>query len=297
MISGIEAINNENNAAIYSALSSLESALAEVETSIRGRVNTTVISDRKSRVNPPSEENLNKIITSQEQHKVLSQSRFMSRIESGTFRINDSVIAIDPDKDTILDVIDKINSSQEGVLARFDPLKNRLDIYAKESDKVVSLNDDSTRFFSETNIKPGSYFVSTYAPMFHMNSGGRSTPELFANVEDSLEKLNTILNDDAISGDIKDALGDALIETLSKQQTLSPSSKRFYAKWGMDINFDKASTSTVQIDRNSFFSHVQKDTNNITSFFTGNQTDKGFISRAYKEIEEFQKNLLIDEVI
>ena len=289
MITGIEAIGSENQSAVQYDLALLELSLSGLEENIRGLKNTTVIDDRKTRVNPPTLEESLIIITPQEQSKLLQDSRQLSQLKEGSFKINNTVITVDPARETFVDIVNKINASADGIIARYDPIRNRFDVKSKDEDKVISFTKDTSNFLLEVNIKQGSYLVTTDAPMFRINNNGRTVPNILSGIDNLNRELNNILNNELISDEIKDTFKNDLIDTISQNMVIHPDSSRFFLEWGLEVNFHPDITNTVTTVRNEVIKQLQSDLLPVVRFFSGDSTDVGFIQRAYESITEINK--------
>ena len=292
MISGIEAIGSENQSAVQTALTSLELSLINLEDSIRGRKNTTVVDDRKTRVNPPSVEESLVIITPQEQSKLLQDSRQMSQVTEGSFRINETVITVDPARETFIDIVNKINASTVGITASYDPIRNRFEVQSKDTEKIISFTHDSSNFLSEVNIKAGSYLVSLDAPMFNLNDDGRTSPTVMRNINSVNNAVNTILNSDLIFDEIKNIFKNDLIETISENLVINPDANRFFLEWGLDVNFHTGIINTASIVTEELAQQLHNDSLPVVRFFSGDSTDVGFIQRAYESIDDVTKQYI-----
>jgi len=293
MISRIESIQNENTQAYWSAIQSFEESLKTLETSIRGRVNNTVISDRKNRISPlPAEETIT-TIKPNEKTKPLSQSRLMPGIEKGEFRINNTAIFVDPSVDTFNDIVDRISSSTENVTASFDPSTQRLNIVSRNGAKTISITNDTSNFIREANLNPGSYTVTTDGPMYQLNQDERKVSDIQANIETFKTEINALLGDQSIPETVRIKITDDLIETISKNKTVNPDGEQFFLDWGLNVDLNKGNPdSVVTTNRDLSRSNLQKDSRDIVKFFSGDSKDEGYISRAYQSIAEINKQAI-----
>ena len=292
MIAGIQAIGSENQSAVQTVLTAFELSLLSLEEIIRGRQNTTVIDDRKTRVNPPSVEESLVIITPQEQSKLLQDSRQMSQVTGGSFRINETVFTVDPTKVTFTDIVYKINASTVGIIASYDPIRNRFEVQSKDKEKIVSFTKDNSNFLSEVNIKAGSYLVTIDAPMFTLNDDGRTSPNVMNGINNLNSNLNDILNNELIFDEIKDEFKNDLIDTISENLVINPAANRFFLEWGLDVNFHQDIKNTASIVKDELSKQLKNDSLPVVRFFSGDSTDVGFIQRAYESIAEVNKQII-----
>ncbi|NNL67453.1 MAG: hypothetical protein HKP30_14485 [Myxococcales bacterium] len=84
----------------------------------------------------------------------------LSGITAGLFQVNGLSIDVDPAQDSLADVIDRINGSEAGARASFDPSTQRFSIASTASGQPISLADGDTGFFSTLQIEPGVYEAS-----------------------------------------------------------------------------------------------------------------------------------------
>ncbi|MBU1862871.1 MAG: hypothetical protein KKH94_04300 [Candidatus Omnitrophica bacterium] len=297
MIIGIDAITSENQQAVYNAVATVETSLTQLENALRGTANTTVVNDRKKKANPPTHEQSLALITPYEQNLFLSRSRQMSQVKKGSFRINDTVITVDPSKETFNDIIHKITASAEGVTANYDAMSNRFDITADKKDTIISLTKDTSNFLMEANMKPGSYRGTTDAPLYRIAGGERSRPNVYNQIESVSDSFNSMFNSAFIPDAIKNPFrNDAIIETVRENIVTSPQPERYYLNWGLDINFHPDLDETMKPIRDSFFSTLGGNSEPVVRFFTDTAKDSGLIQRAYKPINEIN-NYTINETV
>ncbi len=110
-----------------------------------------------------------------------------SGITAGTFTVNGVSIGVDPDSDSLLDVLDRINFSGAGVNAVLDPSGSQVSFQASDQVTPIVLADGNANFFTALGITPG-----TYAPTI-TKSGGKvrahSATELLKDAADALNGL------------------------------------------------------------------------------------------------------------
>jgi len=77
-------------------------------------------------------------------------------LRTGEFFINDVAIEVRED-DTLRDVVDRINGSEAGVIARMNRGSGQLHIRSRDRNEEMTLKDGSAGFFAATEIREGTY--------------------------------------------------------------------------------------------------------------------------------------------
>lgn len=285
MISGIEKIGIENQQALQSALTTFQSALDSLEYSIRGRSNTTVVNDWKKRTDPPSNDESKIIIPPGEKNKFLSQSRHMPRVTKGSFAINNVKFTVDPEKESFVDLLNKISSSSLGIIASYNDQDNKVHIVAKDGEKKIAFTQDSSNFLREMNILPGTYIVSNNAPMFRLNEDNRTTPNVYAAIEEVNAEVNALFKDEQLSEYVCEPLIEAFIDTIAQFKAVGKGEDRFTLEWGLDLNTAE-DINRVLVDRDAVIRNLSFAPRDIATFYTGSKTEQGFIQRAYEAIQK-----------
>ncbi len=87
---------------------------------------------------------------------VIATQKYRDKITAGTFTINGVEISIDPNTDTLNDVIDKINNSGAGVIASYDDTTDKITLKnATTGDSariVVGASTDTSNFLEVTGL-------------------------------------------------------------------------------------------------------------------------------------------------
>ena len=92
-----------------------------------------------------------------EQETALADVAAFSGVSAGTLRVNGMDVAIDPVVDSLEDVLARIDASQLGVTASFDPVANRVTVSSTSNGVDLLLEDGGTNFFDEVGIAPGTF--------------------------------------------------------------------------------------------------------------------------------------------
>jgi hypothetical protein len=153
-----------------------------------------------------------------EQGLAMAEVDALSATVAGSITINDVEIAIDPDSDSLLDVVDAINASEAGVTASFDTDSLRVTIASDSASGAVVLEDSGTNFLTQVEIDPGTYQGRRSTQISKIMA--RKAQRALGNVAEALDKLRaTELSDSraqtalgnavsSIEGAITSALGD-----------------------------------------------------------------------------------------
>ena len=160
----------------------------------------------------------------------------------------------------------------------------------------MSLTKDSSNFLSESNIQVGSYLASTDAPMYSLNNEVKGVYSVYDSIIEVENELNAILKNAKIPDASKAGIKTDLINTVTDSQVASPSDKRMYLNWGLDINFSSGVQDTVKHIRSGSTRHLKKNSHPVVKFYSGDKDNTGFIERAYESIAKIQ-NRIIDERI
>lgn len=129
-----------------------------------------------------------------EEGVTMAEVDVLSTTAAGSITINDTAIAIDPDSDSLLDVLDAINTSDAGVTASFDTDSLRVTIASDSASGTVAIEDGGTNFTTNVEIDPGTYQGRRGAQLSRIMA--RKAQRALAKVNDAFERLqDTQLND------------------------------------------------------------------------------------------------------
>ena len=118
----------------------------------------------------------------------------LSGTMAGTITVNEVEIAIDPSTDTLVDVMDAINSSEAGVTASFDEESLVVTIAANGAGGNVTLEDGGANFLPQIDIEPGTYQGRRSAQLSKIKA--RRAQRAMAEVAEAFENLqNADVND------------------------------------------------------------------------------------------------------
>lgn len=81
-----------------------------------------------------------------EYKQVISNVSALKDIKRGFFTINDFTVEVNPDFDTINDIVDKMNEEGSPIKAYFDETTNKLNIVAREAGDDILIQDDTSDF-------------------------------------------------------------------------------------------------------------------------------------------------------
>jgi len=212
----------------------------------------------------------------------------LSSITAGLFQINELSIDVDPARDSLADVIDRINNSEAGALASFDPSTQRFSIASTASGQPISLADGDTAFFSTLQIEPGVYEAQR-------RGGGSSLPfqrrrELREDLLDTSRALEDLMRRELG----KEATDDVspLRETLSAllEARLGGSAARGAARVGLSL--DRAeSDSALGIDSQRLEQALRSKPRDVFKLLFGERSDPGLLEALSAELETVQGQL------
>jgi flagellar hook-associated protein 2 len=119
---------------------------------------------------------------------VLTGANFGTAITGGTtgsFKINGVAIAFDATKDSVTDVLKRINNSTAGVIASYDAVNDRFSLTNKSTGDIgVALEDVSGNFLAATGLSGGS-LVRGQDLLYTVNGGGQLRSRTNTITEDS----------------------------------------------------------------------------------------------------------------
>ncbi len=119
-----------------------------------------------------------------------------STVQSGDVVINGSAIAIDTASDSLSTVLDKINSSGDGVVATYDSVSQQVLIEANEANSVVNLDSNGTGLFAALNIPEGRVDPEAVS----RGISRRKSYEIADATNAVFERLNRLFSDSTFSG-------------------------------------------------------------------------------------------------
>ena len=85
----------------------------------------------------------------------LSETAAFAGVATGSFAINGVTIAVDPDADTLQDVITRINGAGAGVTASYDSVADRLAITPNTAGATLSIAGDTSGFVAAATLAEG----------------------------------------------------------------------------------------------------------------------------------------------
>jgi hypothetical protein len=88
--------------------------------------------------------------------QALSETAAFAGVTAGTFAINGVAIAIDPDADSLQDVLARVNSAGAGVTATYDSATDRLVLTPLVAGANLSVEDDTTGFLAAARVAEGT---------------------------------------------------------------------------------------------------------------------------------------------
>lgn len=170
----------------------------------------------------------------------ISKVAAFKEVQSGSFAINGTTFSIDVDKDSLDDVITRINNSDIGVTARFDAATSSFSLESTNMESFT-VSDDDTGMLSALGVSSGEYKQVAGSPGVSAQPAG--SRQLWSRLEEFAKVINEVLissSADAITSAapaLKDVLNDALanFNVQSGQSSFSPLSGGF--------RFDSASLS------------------------------------------------------
>jgi len=108
----------------------------------------------------------------------LSQANFTTPLtggSSGQFKINGVAINYDTSKDSVANVLSRINDSQAGVVASYDPTNDRFNLTNKSTGDVgISMEDVSGNFLAASGLSGGTLTRGNNL-VYTVNGGGKLT--------------------------------------------------------------------------------------------------------------------------
>ncbi len=205
-----------------------------------------------------------------------------SGVTMGAFSVNGVSINVDPNTDTLVDVIDRINFSGSGVTAVLDPSGSRLTFQATDGETAIELSDGSANFFSALGIDPG-----TYAPTVTKRGGAARARDATTLMKDAADALNGLYRRSAqspavlgVRTDLQTIIGDAFDNAAGVLRT----------DFGISFDFRGQSGPTLAFFANEqarFMNALRVRPNDVRDFFFQPRTgaERGLIDEIVQRLE------------
>ncbi|RMD84878.1 MAG: hypothetical protein D6820_00525 [Lentisphaerae bacterium] len=219
----------------------------------------------------------------------------MEGVTAGQIRINGVSIAIDPATDSITDIVQRINRSQEGVFASFNAENGILQISSRLPSQSLTLEDtDGTGFLSAFHLQAG-----TTAPDRSWNQAAkrlRSTEyqDLFSEL---IENLDSLLKDrnDTVQGWLDGLRGKMQTIFLNTWPSLSRTSSVLASPLGIKLRTqeppgDDNEVTWVSFQQTTFLEYARKHPDKVLDFLgvksNGELRPDGFLSIIDRDLEK-----------
>ena len=209
---------------------------------------------------------------------VISSTSLASSVTNGYFTVNDQKIYVDTSKDTLMQVIGKINASSAGVKAEWDDTNEKITITSKTAgDGTIDFSTDKSGFLSAMKINTTTATttgtdddikrnIDEVSSLSGINNGFFTINGITFNVDKSADSLQDVISDinssnAGVSAYFNKASGKMVLtaEETGKDITLSNDTSNFLTSTMGDLNtatFTKGSVTVngwaMAIDSNTF---------------------------------------------
>lgn len=95
-------------------------------------------------------------------YRNISETALAGSIKYGYLTINNCTVAVDPENDSLYDVITRINSSSAGVSMFYDEASDKVTLTSNEEGKDLNLEEENSDFFKAIKLMPAGESKHTY---------------------------------------------------------------------------------------------------------------------------------------
>jgi len=217
-------------------------------------------------------------------------------VGSGSFMLNGRQISVDPQTDSLDDIIQRINSSRANVTASYDPRLDLLSIKSTIANRELELDADSSGLLPALNLVAATYSPPTNqrpAQNFLQSDQLQNAIKDFATQFGQFTSSKTSRDsaDDIrkhISGlekTVRDSVNDSLFRVAYNPQQIDT---------GLGIVFDWKNSKPLQFDRSEFTGAVVTQPRKIADFFHANGSggsSKGLLARLQPFLHKLETDL------
>jgi hypothetical protein len=229
--------------------------------------------------------------------KALADVSEFSSIQNGSITVNGEDISIDVNADSLNDVIDRINASQDGVVAGLDDSMQSVTLTAVDTDDQIVISGGETGFFSALQIAEGTHNGTPGGLVKHDGLSDLEAREVAYKVDDAARAINNIFSDLKLDSDYNDILSrlqDTIQSTLSG--TFGSSGSDTGTDIGMNFNFKEGTREVMDYshaDLEKLTSRLTKDFDNVNALFLGEEDVRagGFITELKSALEGIESEL------
>lgn len=225
----------------------------------------------------------------------------LASIKSGAFQINGTDISVNVDRDSLLDVVDRINASDAGVKAWFDRIENRIQIEGAEASSF-KLDSGRTGFFEAVAIKAGTYDATPGEDGKIVEVGlnqdaRRLVSRGISDVAEAMDNLFTaglFANGDRGLAGIRSQIQAAIDQGVDKKQA-----SRLKSAFGLRLGAEADDRQVIGFNRSgrARFERSMKRASGVNEFremmfgSSSGQKETGVVDRLIEITERIERNL------
>ncbi len=221
-------------------------------------------------------------------NNTLSGLSQFSGVTAGTFTVNGVSIGVDPDNDTLLDVLDRINFSGAGVDAVLDPSGSHVRFLASDATTPIVLADGDANFFTALGINPG-----TYAPTISKEGAkvrAHRAAELLTDAADAFNGLYRQAAQSSLVLGIRNDLQSIIGAAFEKDGSL------FRTDFGISFDFRQQSNYVFSFfgsEQASFKSAFRRDPDAVREFFLEprSRDEPGFAQKLIDRLQAAESDI------
>ena len=197
-------------------------------------------------------------------------------VQSGEILLNDERIAIDTSNDSLLTIIDRINASDAGVVASFDPASQEVAIRSGDNVGRLDIDSNDTGLFAALNIAEGQYARRVVGN----GIGKRISYEVADKLEAVFSDLNYLFRDASFAGNgehvapFRSALESAIRTALGGELSNEIDGLAFNGS-----SDARRRGGFAEIDRREFTVSLQRDGASLMDLLRGTNGEAGLIER------------------
>ena len=200
-----------------------------------------------------------------------------SNVQSGSFVINGTSIAVDPQSDSLDDVIDRINASGADAVATFDPAAKRVVITGDNPDADLIIDANGTGIFSALNMPEGRLDRLARGRGYSAGQARRIADA----VESSVSALNDFFRETKPLGEENPQLAGLRAQLKGAfANVLGLSDGGGDALFGIDFNLDRVGQRYIDfayVDRGELVRGLRRRGASVKSFLDGSTQRSGLV--------------------